>query len=145
LLSRKPSNSNRVNLFQVFSYNVDFQSNQVTAHGDATFKISLSSCRFLGFFIYFSGISMFCWMSVMCYDLYLTFGRSKLRSVVNQQGNIHFCIYTAFGFGVALIMTLTLIVIDALQLGRFQTGKFKIIVTLARIFKYLYKFKWSFR
>ncbi len=110
--------------FQVFSYNVDFQPNQVTDHKDAAFTLSLTSCRILGFSIYFFGISMFCWMSVMCFDLFLTFGRSKSVSVVNRQGNVHFLFYSVFGFGVAMIMTLTLILIDALQLGTFQTGNF---------------------
>jgi hypothetical protein len=122
-----------LNMFQVFSYNVDFQSNQIMEHRDAAFGISLISCRFLGFSIYFSGISMFCWMSVMCFDLFLTFGRSKPRSVVNHQGKMHFVLYSVFGFGVALIMTLALILIDALQLASFQTGNFQTHKKVCRV------------
>ena len=35
--------------------------------------ISKGTCQFLGYLLYFSGILMFCWMSVLCFDLFWTF------------------------------------------------------------------------
>jgi hypothetical protein len=34
-------------------------------------------CKLLGYTIYYLGISMFHWMSVMCFDLCWTFSRSR--------------------------------------------------------------------
>ena len=39
-------------------------------------------CSGLGYSLYISGISMFCWMSVMCIDLCWTFAGAKIPRFV---------------------------------------------------------------
>jgi hypothetical protein len=41
--------------------------------------IDKSVCIFFGYLLYFSGLSMFCWMSVMCFDLFCTFGHKNFK------------------------------------------------------------------
>ena len=41
-------------------------------------EISHSTCQALGYSLYCVGISMFCWMSVMCFDLFWTFARTTI-------------------------------------------------------------------
>jgi hypothetical protein len=38
----------------------------------------MSTCKALGYSLYCAGVAMFCWMSVMCFDLYWTFGRTTM-------------------------------------------------------------------
>ena len=63
-------------------------------------------CTVLGFSGYFSSISMFSWMTIMCFDLYWTFSRSELPSATSDR--FKFRLYCAIGWGSALLLTATL-------------------------------------
>ena len=39
--------------------------------------IPKTGCKAVGYLVYYLGITMFCWMSVMCFDLGWTFVRAK--------------------------------------------------------------------
>ena len=47
-------------------------------------------CKIVGYFGYFSSISMFSWMSIMCFDLYHTFSRENITSLSTQNINFVF-------------------------------------------------------
>lgn len=63
-------------------------------------------CIVIGFFGYFASISMFSWMTIMCFDLYWTFSRSELPSTTTDR--LKFRIYSVIGWGAALLFTVTL-------------------------------------
>ena len=62
-----------------------------------------SGCTFLGFFGVFSNLSMFTWMSVMCWDLARTFSRMRPPSTRVQTKK--FLTYSAFGWLLPLLFT----------------------------------------
>ena len=57
----------------IISYNVARDVNDdlhpIDTSVEHLMRISESSCIILGHFLYYFGISMFCWMTIMCYDL----------------------------------------------------------------------------
>ena len=65
------------------------------------------ACTLVGFYGYFSFISMFMWMSVMSLDLYLTFSKPELSS--NRSDTIKILFYSAIGWGIPVLMTILLV------------------------------------
>ena len=63
-------------------------------------------CILIGYCGYFSSISMFSWMSIMCFDLFWTFSRSELPSSTSDK--FKFRIYWTTGWGSAALLTTTL-------------------------------------
>ena len=63
-------------------------------------------CTVIGFCGYFASISMFSWMTIMCFDLYWTFSRSELPS--STSARLKFRLYSAIGWGTAVLFTATL-------------------------------------
>ena len=84
---------------------------------DPTF--STLFCTVLGFSGYFSSISMFAWMTIMCFDLYWTFSRSELPSATSDR--FKFRLYAAIGWGSAFLITATL---AFLQIGLSSESEF---------------------
>jgi hypothetical protein len=75
------------------------------------FQISNTGCYFLGYCLYCVGISMFCWMSVLCFDLFYTFTRSSTSHAKKTLSRLVY--YSIFSCGVPLIVTFFLyLVID---------------------------------
>ena len=66
-------------------------------------------CSLLGFFGYFSNLSMFAWMSVMCGDLCWTFYKVQLPTGSHTK---KFLVYCSLGFGIPFLMTLLLLIIQ---------------------------------
>ena len=71
--------------FLVVLYNVkggqelDITNESSDIQNDEFFvSISHTTCQALGYSLYCVGISMFCWMSVMCFDLFWTFARTTI-------------------------------------------------------------------
>jgi hypothetical protein len=61
----------------VLLYNVKNETDFHLAN-DFYLLINKQTCNALGYSLYCVGISMFCWMSVMCFDLFWTFGRATI-------------------------------------------------------------------
>ena len=80
-----------VNLYFLIVYNFD------ASNGGRV------SCIVLGYFGYFASLTMFSWMSVMCFNLVKTFIKLNL----SQGSQKKFLIYFAFGIGFPLILSLT--------------------------------------
>lgn len=60
----------------VLIYNVQQENENVTE--EFLVFVSPTLCLGLGYALYYTGISMFCWMSVMCIDLCWTFARATI-------------------------------------------------------------------
>ena len=69
-------------------------------------SFSSSFCIFMGYYGYFSSFAMFCWMSIMCFDLFWTFSRSELPSSTSDTFKIRLYILT--GWGSAAFFTIIL-------------------------------------
>ena len=67
-------------------------------HGDI-----LDTCMGLGYFGYYSNLSMFTWMTVMCYHLARTFYKSQIPTGAQ---NKKFLLYCCFGFGLPTIFSI---------------------------------------
>ena len=74
------------------------------------FVSSFCSEKFSGFFGVFSNLSMFTWMSVMCWDLARTFGR--LRPPSNRLQSKKFLYYSAFGWLLPLLFTIFCLILQ---------------------------------
>ena len=70
-------------------------------------------CKIIGYFGYFSSMTMFLWMSIMCWDLYSSFSKA---SVLSAPGHYHrrFIIYSAVGWGLSFILALLLCLLEFL-------------------------------
>ena len=66
----------------------------------------------LGYSLYFFAISMFCWMSVLCYDLFLTFGKTSLHQSKKHSGRL--VLYSSFSFGLPLIACIAVALVSEL-------------------------------
>ena len=80
-----------VNIYLLIVYNYDASNS------------SRVLCIVLGYFGYFTSLTMFSWMSVMCFNLVKTFIKLNL----SQGSQKKFLIYFAFGIGFPLILSLT--------------------------------------
>ena len=87
-------------IFLVVIYNVqkdqEGHKGQIS-EGEFLILIPAPACRALGYILYYTGISMFCWMSVMCIDLCWTFGRAKIPRKGSDR--MKFLSYSLFGWG----------------------------------------------
>jgi len=83
---------------------------------DVEFFVSVSeiTCRNLGYGFYFSGILMFCWMSVLCFDLFWTFVYCPV-TLQNKKNQKRFIAYSAFGWGIPICLTLLVYFIDTFK------------------------------
>ena len=78
----------------------------VTVYILTVYNVTLTSsvfCVLIGYFGYFVSISMFCWMTVICLDLYWTFGRSLIP--VEGFTTSKFFIFSLGSWGVAALFT----------------------------------------
>lgn len=97
-------------------------------------------CEFSGYMMYISILFCIFWLNVMCYDIWKTF-----RSTRNPQypsGSQKFPIYLFYGFGLPIIITMMLAVIDETTLfpenWRPQIGKFECFLRNDRNIEFFY-------
>ena len=67
----------------IIIYNVQkkqdhFEGQETLAEGEFLILVPSYLCLGLGYALYYTGISMFCWMSVMCIDLCWTLARATI-------------------------------------------------------------------
>ena len=67
-------------------------------------------CQALGYLGYFATISMFSWMTIMSFDLFTTFSHSRVAG--NNKSGLRFVCYSLVGWGLAAVLTLTLLGLD---------------------------------
>ena len=78
-------------------------------------------CEFVGYSGYFLTMSMFCWMTIMSFDLCWTFKRAKVPS--KDAAVQKFLIYSFVAWGASATMTLTIILADLVMDGHGMTVK----------------------
>ena len=83
--------------------------------------ISGSTCRLIGYSFYFAGILMFCWMSVLCFDLFWTFVCTPVQ-LQNKKNNGRLLVYFLIGIGVPVLMTLLVFLIDRFKWAKVRPG-----------------------
>ena len=67
-------------------------------------------CEFVGYFGYFSSMSMFSWMTIMCYDLCSTLLQIKVQR--NSSHGSRFLLYSVCGWGMGIILTTILLILQ---------------------------------
>lgn len=70
-------------------------------------------CQTIGYAIYFSGLATFFWLNALCYEIFSTISNSIIRT---STGLKRFLIYSAYGFGPPLLMTIFVILVDKIPL-----------------------------
>ena len=69
-------------------------------------------CDCVGYFGYFSSMSMFSWMTIMCYDLSCTLSQNTVQRRTSH--GTRFLVYSVCGWGLALILATTLLILEQL-------------------------------
>ncbi|XP_046402257.1 probable G-protein coupled receptor Mth-like 2 isoform X2 [Ischnura elegans] len=81
-------------------------------------------CKVLGFSILFAFLAAYSWLSVMCFDIWWTFGQGKMRAKSGTrgmssksggalQGNLHkFILYSIYAWTLPLVITLITALLD---------------------------------
>ena len=67
-------------------------------------------CESVGYFGYFSSMSMFSWMTIMCYDLCSTLLQIKVQR--NSSHGSRFLLYSVCGWGMGIILTTNLLILE---------------------------------
>ncbi|XP_076279348.1 G-protein coupled receptor Mth2 [Lasioglossum baleicum] len=71
-------------------------------------------CAVLGYTMLFSLLSAFCWLNVMCFDIWRTFGRLRGNCGGGHSQGKRFLLYSIYAWGLALFITLFCVVSDLL-------------------------------
>ena len=79
-----------VSLLLIVAYNVKREGDDINETDEFFFIITMTTCKALGYSLYCVSISMFCWMSVMCFDLFWTFARTTLPRYGNDVISSHY-------------------------------------------------------
>ncbi|XP_078049774.1 G-protein coupled receptor Mth [Augochlora pura] len=72
-------------------------------------------CSVLGYGMLFSLLSAFCWLNVMCFDIWRTFGRLRGNCNGGQSQGKRFLLYSIYAWGFALFITLFCVAGDKLS------------------------------
>jgi hypothetical protein len=95
-------------------YNVQLKSNEESIDQQKEeFFIGISEtvCKMMGYSLYFAVILMFCWMSVLSFDLFWTFVYTPVQ-LQNKKNNTRFYLYLVVGCGVPVLMTISIYLVD---------------------------------
>ena len=65
-------------IYNVQKHDPHFEGQETFAEGEFLILVPSYLCLGLGYALYYTGISMFCWMSVMCIDLCWTLARATI-------------------------------------------------------------------
>ena len=72
-------------------------------------------CLLLGHALYFSGLSMFCWLSTLCFDLCWTFGRSTIPR--RGTDTTKFFWFSVYSWLAPLLMNILVVIADHKGIG----------------------------
>ncbi|XP_013170229.1 PREDICTED: G-protein coupled receptor Mth2-like [Papilio xuthus] len=79
---------------------------------------TVASCIGLTFSTYFFFLSSFCWMNVMSIDIWWTFrGYAKARPIHRRGENFKFCMYSIYGWGLPLLMTIACAILNEIDVS----------------------------
>ena len=99
-------------------------------HGSHT--LAPLQCKIFGYIGYFLALSMISWMTVMSLDLCWTFLRAQVPR--RSSATIKFIIYSVAGWGLSLLLTLGLVMVDTLETDSVQVpGLGHLTITSPRV------------
>ena len=99
-------------------------------HGSHT--LAPLQCKIFGYIGYFFALSMISWMTVMSLDLCWTFLRAQVPR--RSSATIKFIIYSVAGWGLSLLLTLGLVMVDTLEPDSLQVpGLGHLTITSPRV------------
>lgn len=97
-------------------------------------------CEISGYMMYISILFCIFWLNVMCYDIWKTFKSTKNPNIRSDSQKFYF--YLFYGFGLPLIITSVLAVIDETSFfpvnWRPQIGKFECFLRNERHIEFFY-------
>ncbi|XP_034173230.2 putative G-protein coupled receptor Mth-like 2 [Osmia lignaria lignaria] len=73
-------------------------------------------CAILAFIMLFAFWSAFCWLNVMCFDIWRTFGRLRGTISRGQSHNKQFLFYCLYAWGLSMFITVFGVLSDEIQL-----------------------------
>ncbi|XP_037042107.1 uncharacterized protein LOC119078616 [Bradysia coprophila] len=77
----------------------------------------LEHCFFVAYLIFFSFLAAFCWQSIMCFDMWRTFGTIRTIRLMKRTKEMRtFLLYSLHGWGLPTILTLSAIFVDYFHL-----------------------------
>lgn len=74
-----------------------------------------NACYFAGYLAYFSVMLCFCWLTIMCFDVWKTY-KCGIAPMSHTKEQKTFSFYSILGFGIPLILTLLILFIDKTQI-----------------------------
>ena len=102
---------NTMLLIVIYNVQLDLSDKHSEIEEEFFIAISENVCLVIGYSLYFAGLLMFCWMSVLCFDLFWTFVCTPIQ-LQNKKNNSRLFLYFAIGFGIPLIMTFSIYIVD---------------------------------
>ena len=104
-------------------YNVESSDLQFSDTGEFFLKVPPAVCSIIGYTLYFSAVSMFVWMTLLCYDLASSLNELKIPEEKTKRVFTHrFLKYTMVGVGTPLCMTLGILSLDQSDLNEYVPG-----------------------
>ncbi|CAB3261695.1 unnamed protein product [Arctia plantaginis] len=70
------------------------------------------TCTSFTFIIYFSLLSAFFWLNIMCYDIWFTFSGKRAIGGRPSSAGVRFLYYSIYAFGIPLLLTVLLVVLE---------------------------------
>lgn len=81
-------------------------------------KHTVDICLTFTFKTYYFFLASFCWMNIMSFDIWWTFrGYAKARPIHRRGELFKFLVYCCYAFGLPLMMTLALIILNSMDLS----------------------------
>ena len=77
---------------------------------DFVWDVPPTFCKVVAYLVYYLGISMFFWMSAMCFDLCWTFVRARIPR--KGSDSFKFTLYSMVSWGLPLILLMFLVLVD---------------------------------
>ena len=104
-------------------YNVESSEHNFSQSGEFFFQIPVTLCAIMGYTLYFFGVSMFVWMTLLSYDLACSINELKIPEEKNSQiFTGKFSKFAMVGAGVPLFMTFAILVMDQSELTKNLPG-----------------------
>ena len=98
----------------ILQFNIQPASRQHLNQEEFFLHTPLSLCAFFGYLLFFTGVSKFFLMTVVCFDLYWMFSHLKKPEPIKVCGTRSLC-YLTVGLVVPLLMTILTVLVDILR------------------------------
>ncbi|KYN20401.1 G-protein coupled receptor Mth2 [Trachymyrmex cornetzi] len=77
----------------------------------------MTTCKALAYTMLFSFLSAFCWLNVMCFDIWWTFGALRGSTITKtREHRKRFLLYCVYAWGLSLLVSILAIVADSTEI-----------------------------